>query len=59
MSSTGSEGSVDIVTVLPTTSMLRETMQGSTYELRTGGGQSLDDLFGTEEQLDERDPIPW
>lgn len=26
-------------------------------DLRTG--QSLDDLFGTEEQLDERDPIPW
>jgi hypothetical protein len=22
-------------------------------------GQSLDDLFGTDEQLDERDPIPW
>lgn len=26
-------------------------------DLRTG--QSLDDLFGTEEQLDERDPILW
>ena len=26
-------------------------------DLRTG--QSLDDLFGTEEQLDQRDPIPW
>jgi hypothetical protein len=26
-------------------------------DLRTG--QSLDDLFGTDEQLDERDPIPW
>ena len=26
-------------------------------DLRTG--QSLDDLFGSEEELDERDPIPW
>ena len=26
-------------------------------DLRTG--ESLDDLFGTDEQLDERDPIPW
>jgi hypothetical protein len=26
-------------------------------DLRTG--QSLDDLFGTDEELDERDPVPW
>jgi hypothetical protein len=49
------------VTISRRTDWTRPT-EAATPDLDTAdlrADQSLDDLFGTDEQLDQRDPIPW